>query len=168
MAAAPALVAAGVIAWIALRDGDDNAMPAVVQAPSPRAQPPTPPPPPLPVKVKVKVHFTSTPSGAEVRLAGAPEVLGTTPFTIELARAERIATFDFAKPGFDPVREELSLGGDGSVAAALSAKPVEPRAQSPKRPTTPKHPISNPPANTGTPVDPGGTMDVFGDSTRRH
>jgi len=90
-----------------------------------------------------------------VRLAGATDVLGTTPCSVQLPRADRTATFEISKSGYESVAQELSLAADGTVATSLVAKPVaaakpdKPKAVKPK-PTKPK------------PVDRSGTMDVFG------
>jgi eukaryotic-like serine/threonine-protein kinase len=149
-----AAVALAVTAWFVLRDDGSHETSAalpVIAAPKPPPAPPAPPAPPPPVTIR----FTSTPAGAEVRLAGTTEVLGTTPCSVQLPRADRMATFDVSKPGYESVAQELGLAADGTVITALVAKPVA--AAKPDKPKSVKPKPVKP-----KPVDRGGTMDVFG------
>jgi hypothetical protein len=123
---------------------------------------------------EVKIKFASAPAGAEVRLVGTTELLGVTPFTRSFPRGARTASFEFVKPGFATVTQEIGLAVDDAFAVALAPvaePPVAPPvpavlpapAPTPKR-NRPHGTISakpSAPRASDQPLDRNGTIDVF-------
>jgi serine/threonine protein kinase len=117
--------------------------------PSPPSQPPAPVAKVVPAEVKIR--FRSTPSGVAVRLTGADQVLGTTPFEHRFPREDRSATFELTAPGYVAGTQDISLAEDTTVAISLSPAPAVAAIKKP-----PKHVVKH----AGS-ADRGGTMDVF-------
>ncbi|HLL25055.1 MAG TPA: serine/threonine-protein kinase, partial [Kofleriaceae bacterium] len=101
-------------------------------APPPRvvAAPPAPPPassvPRAPATVTLR--FLSTPPSAQVFRTGETVPLGTTPFSITLARAERNAALRFELAGHEAADIEASLGVSTEIAVVLDKLPPIPIA----------------------------------------
>jgi serine/threonine protein kinase len=158
-----AFVGAAVV-WFAL----DRGWPSPSGATSPPAR-----------AAEVQIKFVSAPPGATVRLVGANEPLGVTPFARRFPRGERAMTVEFAKPGFATLTQDITLAGDDAIATALTplvAAPPPPAAASPPSapgaalPVQPNHPEPihkrapakrTPPPPSERPLDRNGTLDVF-------
>jgi hypothetical protein len=157
---------AAAVAWFALRSG--NASPGSATSP-----------PGLPAEIEIK--FVSAPPGATVRMAGTAEPLGTTPFSQRFPRNARTVSFEFVRPGFAPVTQDITLASDDALAVALTptAEPPLPTAEPPLPTAEPPLPTAEPPLPTAEPVrkrppakrpspparerplDRNGTLDVF-------
>lgn len=151
--ASVAIAVAAVVAIVVVRGDDDAATTAAsnVTAPLPPAAP-----------AEIKLRFSSSPLGAIVRRAGSTDTLGTTPFVKSFPRGTQTMTFQFEKPGFMTIQEEITLDGDHTVAAALPIEPVDTRPVDVATKPTQKPKPSTKKAGSATPIDKSGTMDVFG------
>jgi len=158
----PLVVGAGAIAVaaialgvIAASSGSKTRAPAAA-APPPAASAPVEP-------TTITVRFESTPSGATVRAAGEPAVLGTTPFSLTIERANMNRTFAFELAGHTGTTQEIALAHDATVAVSLAPLPVVAPVTPPvtvKAPTPAIKPVKPPPPKKQT--DRNATMDVFG------
>jgi hypothetical protein len=104
----------------------------------------------------VTIRFSSSPDGAEVRIAGAKKRLGVTPFVVSLPRVEGAQAFEFSKRGFETVTGQVALDVDSALTVALSKKGRPGRRGGAKN-SGAKDAASDPT------IDRGGTMDVLGD-----
>ncbi|HEX3765332.1 MAG TPA: serine/threonine-protein kinase [Kofleriaceae bacterium] len=135
-----------------------------------------------PLSPEVQIKFVSVPDGATVRIVGAADPLGVTPFRRSFPRESRMVTVEFSRPGFAPATQDISLADDDAAVAQLAplpaavpdaapgavAQPVAapappapsapPRAE-PSRPRPPARP-ARPPAPDHA-LDRNGTLDVF-------
>jgi serine/threonine-protein kinase len=109
---------------------------------TPGPTPPTPAPAPAPLPAEVEVRFLSSPPGAEVRRQGATELLGTTPFTLTLPRADASQTFEFALVDRGTLATSASLAASGDIAVSFPDLPKPPVV--PSTVTPPKQPPSQP------------------------
>jgi len=126
---------------------------------------------------EIKIKFVSAPPGATVRMIGSDEQLGVTPFTHSFPHSPHVVTFEFVKPGFATVTQDITLAADDALAAALTPaeppSPPLPAAAPPSPPVTPppaakpdvpRRPAPArrpPPPSPERPVDRNGTLDVF-------
>jgi len=138
-------------------------LPAAAAVPAPALSP------------QVQIKFVSVPAGATVRIVGAADPLGVTPFRRSFPRDPRAVTVEFSRPGFAPAIQDISLAADDAAIAELLALPaappraVEPPAAAsapsaparsdPPRPRPPARPVR--PASADHALDRNGTLDVF-------
>jgi serine/threonine-protein kinase len=106
-------------------------VPAAVPAPTP-----TPPPPPA-VPTRMRVRITSTPEGAEVRLAG--KTLGTTPLDTEIDAAPGTAPLELRYHGRKRILGDVARDQDLELAVNLDDKRT-PRPGGPRPPVKPNTP----------------------------
>jgi len=132
------------------------AMPAPDPTPGPDAGAPPPPAPIAPATVTLT--FTSTPSGARVFRHGETVPLGVTPFSTELARADRTTPVRFELAGYAPMEVEASLASSEDLAVTLDKlpSPAPVAARSIDRPRLAKPEVDQP-----RPLHREGVMDPF-------
>jgi hypothetical protein len=122
--------------------------------------------------VEITIKFVSSPPGATVRQVDSNESVGITPFARRFPRDHRMVTFEFARPGFAPVTQDIELAGDDAVAASLTPlaapapvvtpppvpAPAAPVAPGPVRKHASAKRVAPPP---DLPLDRNRTLDVF-------
>jgi serine/threonine-protein kinase len=134
-------------------------------APVPTEEPVAAPPPPA-APATVTLGFTSTPPGARVFRQGETVPLGVTPFTTELARAERSTPVRFELEGYEPIEVDASLATSENLSVTLEQLPAAPAAAraiaSKKRAPAPA-PRPNRKSRTNPTVQREGVMNPFAD-----
>jgi serine/threonine protein kinase len=91
------------------------------------AAPPAPPPVVAPTPVTITIQFNSEPDGAQVIKTENGEILGTTPFSLDLPAKEGTENVVFKKPDFKDEPKTINLSASGKVAANLEKlAPPEP------------------------------------------
>jgi serine/threonine protein kinase len=133
--------------------------PAPIVVTSPVVAPIPPPPPVLSAKVSVRVN--SSPSGADVLLAGDDEPRGQTPLVLTLPRSGSSTKLLVRAKGFQERAMDLTPDSDARLEVTLTPAPVPvvERVRSsrpqPKRPTVEKpKPKPGPDLKKGDVVDP--------------
>jgi len=119
--AAVALLAAG--GWWVF--GGKEAPPPAVAAVVVQPQPPSKPPPLRPAE-GVSLDLASIPAGARVTRLDTGELLGVTPFKLELAKSDETLTLHFEAKDRLNVDRNVLLTANTSLSVELPAKPVKP------------------------------------------
>jgi serine/threonine protein kinase len=120
--------------------------PVIAVAPVPVPPPPAPAPPPIPTSITLKI--SSTPSKADVLLAGTP--IGTTPLEIPVPKRKAgFAPLTIHRTGFQDVTRMIDLSADYTNDFKLTAINDEPL-----RPTPPRPPQQHETKQRPTPAPP--------------
>jgi serine/threonine-protein kinase len=112
------------------------AEPAPVAAPTPPPPPPPPPVAPVPEEsAQVEVEVRSRPPGAQVTRRDTGELLGQTPVTLKLPRAESEVPLLLSLDGYEPLQRSVKPSRDMSMEVALAVlkKPARKPAGEPRR-----------------------------------
>jgi hypothetical protein len=81
------------------------------------------PPPPVEVKTEVALSFVTTPEKANVINLGTGALLGITPLSLKLPKADKPLRVRFELKGFEPLEREASLQSDQALELTLKALP---------------------------------------------
>ena len=136
----------------------------------------SPPPPPVahnPVvsptarapSTTVNLTIESDPPGAEVRVAADGALLGRTPLTKSLPRANGVIEVDVHLNGYQDGRLQLNTNTDGAIRVTLSPLPDTTSARKQQSPTAaaPGKPVSNRPAPSKIKAQVNKELELFGD-----
>jgi len=108
---------------------------------------------------RVRLELDSEPRGAEVRHAGGDEVLGVTPFSMELARSSEPIELEVKKDGF--LSGAQIVTPDRNVAVTVTLKEIEKaRPQVKKRPRRDRKSSQGADQPSG-PIDPSEQKNPF-------
>jgi serine/threonine-protein kinase len=93
----------------------------------------TPPPVAPPPPAEVTLLFESDPTGAEVRFANRPELLGVTPFRRAVARSTDEITFDIRLAGYNSMQVPTPATSNRTISVGLTHE--QPQPPPPSRPS---------------------------------
>jgi len=74
----------------------------------------------------VKLILRSEPPGAEVRIEGAPRVVGITPTELRLPKSDAARTYVVSKPGYRDAKQTVVPSEDQDVLVRLVVVPKRP------------------------------------------
>jgi serine/threonine protein kinase len=164
------LAGAGAGAWLLLPETSDGEGTEAI------ANDPAAPPDRAPAPEPITLTIHSTPSGAEVYVAGREAPLGMTPLETRVARSDGNAVFEIRLPGFEPVSQSVKLAEDVFITVRLSPVAPPPEAAASEvlaeESTTPEADKARVPRRKPDPdrrrreqkrVDKSGVIDAFGE-----